>query len=178
MNSLERSSDQENSLQFRSNPSGLITLPDILKALTSLEEEETQLSDALSSLLFDDEPVQSALGELESLASHLDEINNDAVILSKNVHTTAQTAERVGGRVRILDEEMKRVKEAAERVGQVIELKVRTLVAYTGAVNFNLCIVFLCRCTVLNGGAGLGNSNETVCPYHGPAFRSYCGCFR
>jgi hypothetical protein len=44
--------------------------------------------------------------------------------LSDKVSATASTAERVGGRVRILDEEMRRVREAAERVGQVMELKV------------------------------------------------------
>ena len=37
---------------------------------------------------------------------------------------TAKTAERVGSRVRSLDEEMGRVREAGDRVGQVMDLKV------------------------------------------------------
>lgn len=119
-------------LQSRPHPSDLTTLPGILASLDSLEQEENELSDSLAAVLSNDEPVQHALQRLQSLAPRLDEINVDAEFLSSTVSATARTAERVGGRVRLLDEEMKRVKEAAERVTQVMELKVggRTLYYY------------------------------------------------
>jgi hypothetical protein len=63
------------------------------------------------------------------LVPHLDELYLEASLLSDKVSLTAQTAERVGGRVRSLDEEMRRVREAGERVGQVMELKVTPVVA-------------------------------------------------
>ena len=51
-------------------------------------------------------------------------IQEDVKVLSGRVHATSKTAERVGSRVRCLDEEMKRVREAMDRVVQVMELKV------------------------------------------------------
>ncbi|EJD05663.1 COG4-domain-containing protein [Fomitiporia mediterranea MF3/22] len=110
-------------LQSRPEPSKLTTLPDILASLASLEEEENQLSESLTAILSDDEPVRTSLDNLQSLAPRLDEITVDARLLVNNVTATSRTAERVGGRVRLLDEEMKRVKEAGERVAQVMELK-------------------------------------------------------
>lgn len=43
--------------------------------------------------------------------------------LAHKVASTAKTADRVGGRVRALDEEMRRIRLASDRVGQVLELK-------------------------------------------------------
>ena len=111
-------------IQSRPPPNTLTSLPDILASLVSLDEEESQLSNSLTSILSDDEPVQSSLAALRNLAPRLEEISIDARLLHDTVSATAMTAERVGGRVRVLDEEMKRVKEAAERVSQVMELKV------------------------------------------------------
>ncbi|KAF8270411.1 COG4-domain-containing protein [Lactarius quietus] len=107
----------------RPPPSTLTTLPQILSALSSLESEEAELSNSLSALLADREPILDSLARLQTLLPRIDELHADASILSHKVSATARTAERVGGRVRALDEEMRRVREASDRVQQVIELK-------------------------------------------------------
>ena len=110
---------------YRLSPHSLATLPEILSALSALDEQETQLSRSLEVLISNKASVQLSLDKLKSLAPQLDELQVDAQALAENVSSTAQTARRVGDRVRLLDEEMRRVREAAERVSQVMELKVR-----------------------------------------------------
>lgn len=111
-------------VESRPHPSTLTSLQDILASLASLEEEETRLSESLADILSNHEPVQSSLLRLRALAPQLEEIGAESGLLSSTIEATAQTAERVGGRVRTLDEEMRRVREAGERVSQVMELKV------------------------------------------------------
>jgi hypothetical protein len=113
--------------QQRPSPLTLTTLPQVLSALSSLESEEAELSNSLSALLRDQEPIQNALTRLQSLLPRVDELHTEASALSRKVSVTAGTAERVGGRVRTLDEEMRRVREASDRLQQVMELKVRRL---------------------------------------------------
>ncbi|EGO21633.1 hypothetical protein SERLADRAFT_451655 [Serpula lacrymans var. lacrymans S7.9] len=69
------------------------------------------------------EPIKSSLVRLRTLAPLLTEPYNEALHLSNNVRLTAETAQRLSGRMSLLDEEMRRVTEATERVGQVLELK-------------------------------------------------------
>ena len=78
----------------------------------------------LTELLSAREPIVASLSRLEFLVPNLDELHLQASLLSKNVSSIAQTADRVGGKVRSLGEEMRRVRKFAERVGQVTELKV------------------------------------------------------
>ncbi|KAK7693068.1 hypothetical protein QCA50_002633 [Cerrena zonata] len=110
-------------LSQRPDPRTLTTLPEILSALSSVESEEAELSSSLSELLSSKEPIVNALARVHALEPNLDELYLEASLLSQVVSATAKTADRVGGRVRSLDEEMKRVREASERVGQVMELK-------------------------------------------------------
>ncbi|KAF7796521.1 hypothetical protein EIP86_007700 [Pleurotus ostreatoroseus] len=107
----------------RPDPKTLTTLPEILSSLSSLESEEAELSTSLSELLSDREPIVNSLTRIQTLVPRLNELYNEATLLSGTVSVTAKTADRVGGRVRSLDEEMRRVREAGERVGQVMELK-------------------------------------------------------
>ena len=108
----------------RPDPRKLTTLPEILSALSAVESEEAEISTSLSQLLSEREPIDNALARIQQLAPHFDELQGEARLLSSTVSATAKTAGRVGGRVRLLDEEMRRVREAGERVGQVMELKV------------------------------------------------------
>ncbi|KAF8906209.1 COG4 transport protein-domain-containing protein [Gymnopilus junonius] len=105
------------------DPRSLTTLPDILSSLSALQSEEAELSSSLSQLLSHREPIIASLAHLHSLLPQFDQLQTDANILASTVSTTAKTAEWVGGRVRSLDEEMRRVREATDRVGQVMELK-------------------------------------------------------
>ena len=114
----------EASTSTRPDPRTLTTLPEILSALAAVESEEAEISSSLSTLLSEKEPIDNALSRLQQLAPHFDELQGEARQLSVIVSATAKTAGRVGGRVRLLDEEMRRVREAGERVGQVMELKV------------------------------------------------------
>ena len=182
---------QSQPLQQRPSPLTLTTLPQVLSALSSLESEEAELSNSLSALLSDQEPIQNALARLQSLLPRVDELHTEASALSRKVSVTARTAERVGGRVRTLDEEMRRVREASDRLQQVMELKVRPLfllflfcagflcppfffgcvcsVKPGSHVHFLRVLVIIVRSSVVYRCAGLGVSYTTLCAGHGPA---------
>lgn len=108
----------------RPDPRNLTSLPQILSSLSDFESQEAELSTSLTDLLAASEPITQSLSRLQSLAPQLDDLLKDASILSRNVSSTAKTAERIGGRVQSLDEEMRRIREASDRVSQVIDLKV------------------------------------------------------
>lgn len=108
----------------RPSPDSLTTLPEILSSLSLLESEEAELSTTLQELLANRDPVVSSLSRLHNLLPQLDELRTDAYLLTRKVSVTAETADRIGGRVRALDEEMRRVREAGDRVAQVMDLKV------------------------------------------------------
>lgn len=108
----------------RRSPQDLTSLSDILAALSSLEIEETAVSTALEELGASNESVDAALTNLKALGPQFSELSYEAGLLCDKVSSTAYTADRVGGRVRSLDEQMRRVREANERVAQVLELKV------------------------------------------------------
>ena len=134
--SAQQHPQQPQPLQQRPSPLTLTTLPQVLSALSSLESEEAELSNSLSALLRDHEPIQNALARLQSLLPRVDELHAEASALSGKVSVTARTAERVGGRVRTLDEEMRRVREASDRLQQVMELKVRRLFCFFACAGF------------------------------------------
>ncbi|KAF8502459.1 COG4-domain-containing protein [Gautieria morchelliformis] len=101
----------------------LTTLPALLALLSELQSREAALSASLTELLSAREPIIASLSRVRALAPYIDELHQEAALFSDKVSLTARTAERVGGRVKILDEEIRRVRGAAERVGQVMELK-------------------------------------------------------
>ena len=158
----------------RPSPTTLTTLPEILTSLYSLEQEENRLSDSLAAVLSDDEPVRCALQRLQSLAPHLDEISTDVRLLYATVSATARTAERVGGRVKLLDEEMSRVKGAAERVTQVMELKVRPLAwQFNRVLTFSSLQVLHQRSPSVHRKPGLGSCYSTLRPSNGTSNRGH-----
>ncbi|KAG2149193.1 COG4-domain-containing protein [Suillus clintonianus] len=110
-------------IQPQKDPRTLTSLNEILSCLSWYQSVEAELSNSLTELLSNRQPIDKSLQQLEALVPRLDELQIEATNFSTKVSATAQTAERVGGRVRSLDEEMRRVGEAAERVGQVMELK-------------------------------------------------------
>ncbi len=163
----------------RPPPSALTTLPQILSALSSLESEESELSSSLSALLANQEPILNSLARLQTLLPQIGELQADASTLSHKVSATARTAERVGGRVRTLDEEMRRVREASDRVQQVIELKVRPPLVCPQIPHTFYMLVILVRPPVVYRRAGLGVGNATLCSGHGRPRacyqRRFCG---
>jgi hypothetical protein len=168
----------------RPAPSTLTTLPQVLSALSSLESEEAELSTSLSTLLADQRPILASLARLQSLLPRIDELHAEAFALSHKVSVTARTAGRVGGRVRTLDEEMRRVREAGDRVQQVMELKVRLLTFFFFFNCLEFCafervrwlvanmhafalVVLVCP-SVVYQHSRLGVGNTTLCAGHGP----------
>ncbi|KII88790.1 hypothetical protein PLICRDRAFT_638384 [Plicaturopsis crispa FD-325 SS-3] len=123
MGAITTENDPPTASSSRLDPRKLTSLPEILSCLSSFQSEEAELSNSLTELLSSREPILASLGRLQSLLPELDELHDEASLLSRRVSSTAQTAERVGGRVRSLDEEMRRIREASDRVGQVMELK-------------------------------------------------------
>ncbi|CAK5279533.1 unnamed protein product [Mycena citricolor] len=105
------------------SPRALTNLADVLSTLSEFQSEEAKLSNSLTELLSSREPIVASLNRLQVLVPRLDVLQRDALSLSATVSATAKTAERVGGRVQSLDEEMRRVREAGDRVSQVMELR-------------------------------------------------------
>ncbi|KAF9562129.1 COG4-domain-containing protein [Agrocybe pediades] len=120
---MDIESTHTSSLSTRKDPRALTNLSEILSCLSSFQYEEAELSDSLSQLLKDKEPVIASLDRLQSLNTPFNDLQLDANLLSAKVSNTAKTAERIGSKVRSLDEEMGRVREAGDRAGQVMELK-------------------------------------------------------
>ncbi|TCD62614.1 hypothetical protein EIP91_006628 [Steccherinum ochraceum] len=107
----------------RPDPSALTTLTDILSSISALESEEAELSTSLTDLLSAQEPINVALRRVQSLEPFFNDLHSEAGFLAETVSATALTARRVGGKVRLLDEEMRRVREAGDKVAQAMELK-------------------------------------------------------
>lgn len=103
----------------------LRTLPEVLAALSAVQSKETALASSLSALLEAREPLNSSLSRLSALGVNLEGLRDESASISRKVGNTARTAERVRGKVQALDEEMRRVREASDRVAQVMELKVK-----------------------------------------------------
>lgn len=96
----------------------------IQEALHQNAALEASVTAQLSQLLASTEPINTALDRLSGLTPLIGTLQDEARILRTHVSHTATTADRVGSRVKALDEEMRRVRDAAERVAQVMELKV------------------------------------------------------
>ena len=137
-----------------------ITSPDQIAAqLAVLSKRESELSIALNNLVSDRSSIENALSHLEELGTDIHQISldvdgpsmpglglhngldmyGDTVEggLVERVRRVWETSERVGGKVRRLDEEVGRVREATDIVTEVLELKVRR-----GAwVNTNIVLI-------------------------------------
>lgn len=140
------------------NPRRLATLPDILEALSVLQSHESNLSTSLTNLLSTCEPISASLGNIQSLGPQLDLLAGETQLLHQTVSYTARTAQHVGGRVQSLDEEMKRVREASERVSQIIELKVYVYHYFARVYNAHTVVstVLPCRLAELHRTTRLG----------------------
>ena len=123
----------ETSQHIQKDPRKLTNLNEILSCLSWYQSEEATLSNSLAGLLSDRASIADSLRRLEALVPHLDDLCLESLHLARKVSSTATTADRVGGRVRALDREMSRVSQAAERVGQVMELKVILCMRYANS---------------------------------------------
>ena len=89
---------------IRLPPTALTNISQVLASLSALENEETELSQSLSSLLSSREPIFNVFAALQSLTPQVDHTLQDATYLASKVAVTAETAERIGSKVARLDE--------------------------------------------------------------------------
>lgn len=150
-----RESTQENCR----DPRQLTNLAEILSCLSSYQSREAELSSSLAELVSNRDSVAESLRLLQSLAPQLDDLHNESTQLVAKVSSTARTALRVGGRVKSLDEEMSRVSQAVERVGHVMDLKVRWLLYTILQQRSDSAAVFARAATSMHREPGLGISN-------------------
>lgn len=100
------------------------SLSALLESLSALQSHEAAISSSLAGTLSNQQPIEESINRIHSLRPHLEKLQHESTVLSHNVSVTARTAERVGGRVKTLDEKMTRLKDAADIVNQTMELKV------------------------------------------------------
>nr|XP_019000435.1 uncharacterized protein I203_06849 [Kwoniella mangroviensis CBS 8507]OCF63896.1 hypothetical protein I203_06849 [Kwoniella mangroviensis CBS 8507] len=101
-----------------------ITHPEQIAAqLALLTKREAELSLSLNALVADRAQIDSALSRLRELGSEVGSLAAEVDGSRKRVTRVWETSERVGGKVRRLDEEVGRVREATDIVTEVLELK-------------------------------------------------------
>lgn len=124
----------------RPHPRSLLT-PALLPHLATLQSLESSLSQDLHALLSDRSTLDTAHTQLRKLLPRIQAVEgevsgvNDAggeEGLVGRIGKVNEIAERIGGKVRGLDEELLRVREAGERLNEVMELKVRLRRAQRG----------------------------------------------
>ncbi|KAL8286854.1 hypothetical protein RQP46_003860 [Phenoliferia psychrophenolica] len=91
--------------------------------LAQLGAHEATLDARLSSLISSRTRLSAQLNALEGLREVVEGIQQEAQHMAHDIRGVAGTAERVGGKVRVLDEEQSRVRASIEVVQAVQELK-------------------------------------------------------
>ncbi|GAA5891294.1 hypothetical protein JCM6882_004648 [Rhodosporidiobolus microsporus] len=104
-------------------PSSLVTRQDIERHLSALTAQESSLDARLTQLISSRTRLTSQLKTLDSLREVVGGIQAEAEHMAREIGAVAQTAERVGAKVRGLDEEQSRVKECIDMVQAVQDLK-------------------------------------------------------
>lgn len=91
------------------DPATLLTRQDIERHLSSLTSQESELDSRLSGLISSRSRLTSQLKALESLREVVGGIQGEAAHMAAEIGAVAETAERVGAKVRGLDEEQVRI---------------------------------------------------------------------
>ncbi|GAA5976610.1 hypothetical protein JCM10908_005566 [Rhodotorula pacifica] len=104
-------------------PAALATRQDIEQSLAMLSAKESDLDERLAKLIQSRGRLTSQLRALENLRQVVRGISGEAGHMANEVAVVAETAERVGAKVRGLDEEQSRVKECIDMVQAVQDLK-------------------------------------------------------
>lgn len=96
----------------------------VVQALSNLSSYSASLDDELVSLFEESEPVVAdARRSISGLAPQVQLIQEEAAVLDKRLQSSASVAKRISERVRLLDEERKRIALASEWAVRVAELK-------------------------------------------------------
>ncbi|KAL7411046.1 COG4 transport protein-domain-containing protein [Mrakia frigida] len=116
----------------RPHPRSLLT-PALLPHLATLQSLESSLSQDLHALLSDRSTLDTAHTQLRKLLPRIQAVEGEVSGINQHgggeeglvgrIGKVNEIAERIGGKVRGLDEELLRVREAGERLNEVMELK-------------------------------------------------------
>ncbi|BGO90102.1 hypothetical protein NBRC10512_004040 [Rhodotorula toruloides] len=107
----------------RTDPASLLTRQDVERHLSALVAQESNLDARLTQLISSRSRLAHQLKSLASLSEVVGGIQGEAEHMAGEIAAVAETADRVGAKVRGLDEEQSRVKECIEMVQAVQELK-------------------------------------------------------
>ncbi|GJN87255.1 hypothetical protein Rhopal_000203-T1 [Rhodotorula paludigena] len=101
----------------------LVTRDDVERHLSELTAHESSLDARLTALISSRTRLAAQLRALESLREVVGGIQGEAEHTAGEIAAVAETAERVGAKVRGLDQEQSRVKECIEMIQAVQDLK-------------------------------------------------------
>ncbi|PWN50187.1 COG4-domain-containing protein [Violaceomyces palustris] len=106
------------------DPTTLTTPSSVRHALVALSSHSAALDQELARLLQDSEPIlEQAQDEIASLGPKVDVVWEEADVLDARLRESAAVAKRISERVRILDEERRRVAAAVDWAVKVSDLK-------------------------------------------------------
>nr|CDI54913.1 related to conserved oligomeric Golgi complex component 4 [Melanopsichium pennsylvanicum 4] len=96
----------------------------VVQALSDLSTYSSALEDELISLFEESEPViNHARRSISALAPQVQLIQEEAIVLERRLQASASVAKRISERVRLLDEERKRIALATDWAVRIAELK-------------------------------------------------------
>ncbi|KAI5479668.1 hypothetical protein MNV49_003178 [Pseudohyphozyma bogoriensis] len=144
----------------------LTTRAEIEEQLTLLTYQESTLDQTLASLISSRQRLASQLSALQGLREVVDGIEGEAEHMAREVRGVAETADRVGGKVRVLDEEQSRVKASIEVVQAVQDLKssIASLSTSIAKQDWETATRFMQRATALDPEIVASRFAEAVVP--------------
>ncbi|KAF7728336.1 Golgi transport complex subunit 4 [Apophysomyces ossiformis] len=119
---LDSDTAQEDSW-LSQNLDSLTNIDDIRESLRLLDDEETRIDASLDRILSEKQDMQDALGTLDTLKPLLCNLKNSSSQMLDTIYQTSLLAENISDKVRQLDQEQSRAKEAIKYVEDVQELK-------------------------------------------------------
>ncbi|KAI8073144.1 hypothetical protein BC940DRAFT_232621 [Gongronella butleri] len=101
----------------------LTDINDIRHCLRLLDQEETNVDHALDQLLSQQDTLQAVLASLDILRPQLAELQDDSTQMMETIQSTAKLAINISDKVRQLDKEQTRTRQAISYVDDVQELR-------------------------------------------------------
>ncbi|KAI8994739.1 hypothetical protein BDB01DRAFT_715420 [Pilobolus umbonatus] len=129
--SLQNQPQEEPTKNTRNRRASLLTKPletltnidEIRDALRMLDEEETRVDASLDTILAEEHTLNTSLSILSNVRTQLDTLTAESSPVIETVQKTSRLAEVISFKVRQLEQEQSRVKEAIHYVEDVQDLK-------------------------------------------------------
>ncbi|KAI9357523.1 hypothetical protein BD770DRAFT_95304 [Pilaira anomala] len=105
------------------NFESLVNIDEIRECLRLIDEEETRMDSSLDTMLAQEQELDSSLSTLASLRPQLSHLQTKSIEVIETIDKTSRLAEVISDKVRQLDQEQSRAREAIKYVEDVQELK-------------------------------------------------------